>query len=290
MSTTLTVVCNVNQQECIKRGIGADSTVKFEIDLSTWSDAERAELAEWWSAGKVSCLQICPPDAEGLLAKIRERIAMKTTAREAEERREVEALALAISEIRAGRSCYLSAHLISKLPGDCQALLADMDAAEIERKRAEKAAREAKKAAEEAEAKAKSERLAAQIEAFLATAPGRMAERYRAGLADRSEVLEAIRKSECEKRGVSATDYIHTKDDHELVTSIDDSAFEGLQVFLAKLPQGCDYSIYEYFNTRRGCRLERILVAEATWMVGEVEVFGSCVIEELPNLGDAYDA
>ena len=182
--------------------------------------------------------------------------------------------------------------MISKLPGDCQALLEDMDAAEIERKRAEKAAREAKKAAEEAEAKAKKERLAAQIEAFLATAPGRMAERYRAGLADRSEVIEAIKKSECEKRGVSTTDFIHTKDDHELVTSIDDLAFAGLQVFLAKLPAGCDYSIYEYYDSDEGGRgrVCRLLVAEATWMVGEVEVFGSCVIDELPDMEDADNA
>lgn len=290
MSTTLTVVCNVDQQACIKRGIGADSTVKFEIDLSTWTDEERAKLAEWWSNGKVSCLKICPPDAEGLLEKIRERVAMDWRSKDAEERRDAEALAQAISDIRDGRSFYLSAHLIPQLPGDCKALLADMEAAEIERKRAEKATREAKKAAEEAEAKAKKERLTAQIEAFLATAPGHMAERYRAGLADRSEVLEAIRKSECEKRGVSATDYIHIKDDHELVTTIDDLAFEGLQVFLAKLPAGCDYSIYEYFNMRCGNRLDRILVAEATWMHGEVEIFASCVIDELPDLEDADDA
>jgi len=96
--------------------------------------------------------------------------------------------------------------------------------------------------------------------------------------------MEAIRKSEREKRGVSATDYIHIKDDHELVTAIDDLAYEGLQAFLAKLPEGCDYSLYEYYDKSLNGRFHRILVAEATWMFGEVEVFGSCVIDKLPDI------
>jgi hypothetical protein len=68
------------------------------------------------------------------------------------------------------------------------------------------------------------------------------------------------------------------------VTSISDSAYEGLQVFLAKLPAGCDYSIYEYYDKSLNGRFGRILVAEATWMVGEVEVFADCKIGKLPDI------
>jgi hypothetical protein len=276
MGTMMTVICEVDQVECIKLGIGVDSTVKIDVDLSTWTEAERSDLASRWNSGKVIGLKIYPPDVSGLLAAVRRRIEQEARWKANEERKNAEVLAIAIEAIRAGNDPYISPNTEELLPDDCKVILKERRDVWDKEKEERKAAREAREMADADAAIARKQRLGEQIKAFLPSAPGLLEARYAAGLADDNEVISAIRERELEAHGVKYTNYDEFMDCEGEVFSVTDEQFERLQEFIKKqLPQGVKIKIFKYVD-KGDCEDEGLdegfIVAEATWKVGEIEI------------------
>lgn len=275
MGTMMTVICEVDQVECIKLGIGVDSTVKIDVDLSTWTEAERADLAGRWSSGKVIGLKIYPPDVGGLLAAIRRRIEQEVRWKANEERKNAESLAWVVETIRTGGESYIQPHIEDLLPDDCKAILKkrkDVYEKELEERRAARVAREAADAAAAVERK---QRLEAQIKAFLPYAPGLLEARYAAGLADNEEVIRAIRERELKARGVRYANYDEFMDCEREIFSVTDEQFQKLQEFIKQLPRGVKIKIFKYVD-KGYCEDKELdegfIAAEAVWMVDEIKI------------------
>ena len=289
---TITVTADVDQRECIKRGVAADSTVRVEIDLSTLTPAERDELSRRWDAGRVRTggyfHAICPPDATGLKLALAAAVAGEV-AEQAKRREYLEGLA---TEIRAGGFPYVSASQRADLPEDCRATLTrrDEEAAEASRVKyaAENERLAAARAKADAEREAKAARLQEQRRAFLASTacPGRLAERRAAGYANDTSVDAAIGRAERTARGVMLTGGRRgwDREDSDRVWGCNDEQFSALAGFRAKLPADAEICLYDMHNHgESGEAIERLLVADATWTVGEVTVAADCQIGTLPD-------
>ena len=289
---TITVQADVDQRECIKRGIAADSTVRVEIDLSTLTPAEREEMARRWDAGRVRTggyfHAICPPDADGL----RRALAAAAAGEAGEQAKRRADLAAVASEIRAGGFPYVSASQRADLPEDCRATLTRRDEEAAAASRVKSAAENerlaAARAKADAEREAKAARLQEQRRAFLASTacPGRLAERRAAGYATDNSVDYAIGSAERVARGVTHTGGLRKweREDYDRVQTCNDEQFAALAEFRAKLPADADVSLYDMHNHgESGEAIERLLVADATWTVGEVTVAADCQIGTLPD-------
>jgi hypothetical protein len=263
-----------------------------EIDLSTLTPAERDELSRRWDAGRVRTggylHAICPPDATGL--KLALAAAVAGEGAEMEKRRAY--LAGLAAEIRAGVFPYVSASQREDLPEDCRALVTRHEEEEEEASRVKYAAENerlaAARAKADAEREAKAARLQEQRRAFLASTacPGRLAERRAAGYATDNSVDYAIGSAERVARGVTHTGGLRKweREDYDRVQTCNDEQFAALAEFRAKLPADADVSLYDMHNHgESGEAIERLLVADATWTVGEVTVAADCQIGTLPD-------
>jgi uncharacterized membrane-anchored protein YjiN (DUF445 family) len=154
---------------------------------------------------------------------------------------------------------------------------------------------EASKAAEQAKKDAAQARLKAQIEKAVQTVGGIFAERYAAGYSSEQEVIEKIGELERVARQVTCTgDYAADWDRsvcEEFEAPLSDEQFASLKEFKAKLPANTEVGVYEMFDHARvedvedeNSRIRRILVVDAIWRVGEVQVKADCQIGTLRNI------
>lgn len=155
-------------------------------------------------------------------------------------------------------------------------------------------------AAREAERRAKTEakeRRAAQIAAKVAEVGGILAERWAAGRAKESEIADLIARDERAARGVSYTgsaaewdrvDCDELPSDHPLTND----QWIALRDWRSKLPEDAAITLWDLHDhaededgetTARA--INRLLVAEATWSVGEVAVKADTQIGTLPDEG-----
>jgi hypothetical protein len=157
---------------------------------------------------------------------------------------------------------------------------------------------EASAAAEQAKNDAARARLKAQIEKTVQMVGGIFAERYAAGYSSEQEVIVKICELEREARhltftGDFASDWGRSVCE-EFEAPLCDQQFNALKEFQAKLPDKTEVAIYEIFDyaDADGCedkhsRINRILIADAAWKVGGVEVKADCQIGELPDISQA---
>ena len=151
--------------------------------------------------------------------------------------------------------------------------------------------------AEAAQAKA-DERKAAleeQRKTHLAAHPGPLAERFAAGYASASEVDDAIRDEVRATLGASYTggDSGWSRDDSDALENpvLTDEQFAVLKTWKAKLPEDAKISLFDmhdhadngYGDKDDETKIDRILVAEARWTVGQLTV---CADEQIGTLED----
>jgi len=312
----MTIQCTVNQPEAIRRGFNAASTVKLEVDMTTLEKPHRELIAEKFDSG-VLRLTIPQPDMAGLLETLNKEIAERATQAEKtalDEKEFVEKWAAYCELLKADPDSFIERSGYGLRPKDTpykyQADYPNLmppdvrsawDAA-VERVIAkDKAATEARDAKEtldrnarEAEKSRSATALKAQIDAFVTKAGGTLAARHKDGYTTKEEITNLIRDEERTRLGVSHTggEDDWNRDDSDLYEGpLTDEQYLALQEFKAKCPPGFKHKLYdihdhqedEYGEKNRGTKVNRLLVAEYTWKLGEVTVPADAAIGTLPD-------
>ena len=312
----MTIQCTVNQPEAIRRGFNAASTVKLEVDIATLEKPHRELIAEKFDAG-VLRLTIPQPDMAGLLETLNKEIAGRAAQAEntaLEEKEFAEKWAAYCELLKADPDSFIErigygirpkntpykyqADYPKLMPPDVRSA---WDAA-VERAIAkDKAATEARDAKETLERQAKEAEkvrsaaaLKAQIDVFVTKAGGTLAARHTDGYTTKEEIANLIRDEERTRLGVSYTgdsdDWNH--DDSDLYEGpLTDEQYVALQEFKAKCPPGFKHKLYdihdhqgdEYGEKDKDTKVNRLLVAEYTWKLGEVNVTADAEIGALPD-------
>lgn len=149
-----------------------------------------------------------------------------------------------------------------------------------------------------AEADDLAERKKAQLDAAAVVAGGLVAERRSAGYADDSELEALIRSTELRVRGVEFTGSSSKwgrEDSDSYSGMLTDEQFSALKAFKTKLPEGAVVRLFDVHNDGRvdpddsdserthEIGTDRLLIAEAEWKVGEVDVSADFQIGTLPD-------
>lgn len=316
------VTVKVNQKEAIRRGYNCNSTVKLEVDVTTLTEPQRQRLAQWFDNGELKIsythAEIPMPNVDGLVEFLNEDIAKLAKETEKENARKA-TQAQELIEFRKAfdadpeKHTYWSSNYGTHVKGN--PYCSDHDAYDLAywltpeqqvvarsigaRHQAEHKAKEAgerqKKAEAEAECKAAVERRKAQLKAFVASVGGLLAERHAEGFATELEIEMLIARTDLEQRGLtyrgSTSDWLRIHcDTYE--RSLTDEWFTAYKEFKAKLPAGVAITVYELWNPEhdeyehpiKNTKTDRILVAEASYMVGEIEVKADQQIATLPDV------
>ena len=82
-----TVTCQVNQQESIRRGLNAHSTVKLEVDVSQFTQTQREVFSGLFKDGRLNEFKKIPePTVGGLVELIDEIVAQQHSKKEADKK------------------------------------------------------------------------------------------------------------------------------------------------------------------------------------------------------------
>ena len=171
--------------------------------------------------------------------------------------------------------------------------------------------RETREAAEKATAEERQTALAAQRQAYLAAHPGPLAERHAAGYASAGEIDDAIRAEVCAGLGVSCTGEAsacanktwtfteggglrRSRDDSDRLEKfvLTDDQFIELKEWKAKLPKDAKISLWDlhdheenpYGDKDDETKINRLLVAQAEWTVGQLTVLADTQIGTLEDV------
>lgn len=293
--TSTTIVTTVNQAEAIRRGFNADSTSKFELDVTGLSPEQRTALADNLVDGRFR-RKVSQPGPEGLIEALDRIIVLEAeqTAR-AEEQREKTRAAFA-NDPAALVEIEFNGRTRLKYPHELDALdAAQRTAAETiaDRLREERAKEKAAEAARLAENKARRLESAAArtklLDDYAAARGGTLAKRRAAGYASDGEIADLFAEDERQRRGLAwhggcpadwdRAAYVEDGD------SLTDEQFERLEEFRAKLPEHTVVTIYRYYGAAvdpddcpadGDTEVPDRIVAKVNFVVNQIRVEADC--------------
>lgn len=318
----MTIQCDINQTVAISRGHNASSTAKIEVDVTTLTQPQREALAKRFEDGRLKYPKLSEPTLAGFLEALdRESLsdaedAKKSAATAAQFQADwAEFSAKFDADPESCIKLHDGYNATVRLEGNPYRYMSDsldlltpaqravfdriaerLGAERNARVEAGRVERETREAAEKATAEERRTALAAQRQAYLAAHPGPLAERRAAGYASAGEIDDAICAEVCAGLGVSFTGEASawSKDDSDRLEKfvLTDDQFIELKEWKAKLPKDAKISLWDLHDHEENpygekddeTKINRLLVAQAEWTVGQLTVLADTQIGTLEDV------